>query len=117
MTTQQLHILQHSLGLDEFSKGRMYRNNFCTGPGSDDWKDCCELAELGLMYGNGASTITGWDHCFTVTEAGVEAMREASPNHPKPTRSQLRYQDFLRADSGMKFIEWVRWNAAFKSEL
>ena len=29
-------------------------------------------------------------------------------NIRKPTRSQQRYQDFLDADSGLSFIEWIK---------
>ncbi len=72
MTKQQLHILRHSLGLDDKGKGRRYRNHFVTGPGSTDWDDCNALVAEGLMrdhgqrpemYGLGA-------HCFTVTDKG-----------------------------------------------
>lgn len=38
-------------------------------------------------------------------------MGEASPRPPKLTRSQMRYQRFLDADSGVSFREWLRYEA------
>ena len=49
MTPEQLHILQHSLGLDEYGRGTMYRNHFVTGEGSLDHPHCVALVEAGLM--------------------------------------------------------------------
>ncbi len=44
----KLHILQHSLGLDQFGEGRQYRNHFAAGPGGQDFADCVALTEMGL---------------------------------------------------------------------
>ncbi len=38
-------------------------------------------------------------------------MYAESPKPPKLTRSQIRYREFLRADSGLSFIEWIRATA------
>ena len=43
----------------------------------------------------------------SVTEAGIKAMREESPAPPKLSRSQIRYREFLDADCGMTFKEWM----------
>ncbi len=93
----------------------MYRNHFVTGIGSDDWQDCCYLSEKGLMKDHGVHNLAGGDHCFSVTEFGIAEMRKASPQPPKLTRSQIRYRDFLNADSGMKFIDWLKWHAKIKA--
>lgn len=45
----------------------------------------------------------------TVTEEGKAAMLAQSPKPPVLTRSQQRYQRFLKADSGLSFREWLRW--------
>jgi len=42
-----LQILQHSLGLDEYGQGEMYRNHFCAG--GDDEGTCRALVALGYM--------------------------------------------------------------------
>src|SRR6478609_3022343 len=47
MDCKQLHILQHSLGLDEHGRGTMYRSHFVTGEGSKDHADCMALVEAG----------------------------------------------------------------------
>lgn len=31
LTSEQLHVLQHALGLDKYGQGEMYRNHFCAG--------------------------------------------------------------------------------------
>ena len=112
MTPEELHILQHSLGVDQHGRGSMYRNGFVTGPKSTDWDDCRHLAARGLMKDHGARAIIGGDHLFTVTELGVEEMRKACPQPPKLTRSQMRYRDYLHADCSMSFKEWLRLTAS-----
>lgn len=47
MTPTQLQILQHALGVDEFGRGKQYRNHFCAG-GADE-VICRELVALGYM--------------------------------------------------------------------
>jgi hypothetical protein len=49
MNPKLLHILQHSLGLDEYGRGTFYRNRFVTGEGSTDHPLCMELVALGYM--------------------------------------------------------------------
>jgi hypothetical protein len=47
LTTRQLEVLQHALGLDEYGRGEMYRNHFCAGGADEDI--CRSLVELGYM--------------------------------------------------------------------
>lgn len=108
MDKAHLHILQHSLGLDEYGRGRGYRNHFVTGPGSDDYDACRALVERGLMVEHPPTEISGGGSCFTVTRQGERAVREESPAPPKLTRSQRRYLRFLDADSGLTFGEWLK---------
>ncbi len=110
MTSKQLHILQHALGVDQYGRGRQYRNHFVTGPGSKDFALCESLAALGFMADGGRrGPLAGGDRCFHVTESGRTAMLAASPQPPKLTRSQRRYRDWLDSPSGMPFIEWLKW--------
>jgi hypothetical protein len=95
----KLHILQHSLGLDQYGDGRQYRNHFATGPGSNDFDACNELVSMGLMQDFGARSWTGDMYCFVVTGAGIDYVALNSPKRPpapKLTRSQQRYRDYLR---------------------
>jgi len=41
LSSKQLEILQHSLGVDQYGRGEMYRNHFCAG--ADDEPACREL--------------------------------------------------------------------------
>ena len=102
-----LHILQHSLGLDQYGQGKRYRNHFCTGPGSFDYTTCRDLVAAGFMEERSGNDLTGGDSLFIVTVAGVEFVERHSPPSPKLTRSQKRYRAWLRADSGLSFSEWL----------
>lgn len=106
VTPEQLHILQHSLGVDEYGQGNMYRNHYV-----GDCESCRPLVSLGLMTEHPASELTGGDPLFRVTEAGKKAMIEASPKPPKLTRGQKRYREFLDSgagDCGYTFGTWLK---------
>lgn len=114
MTPAQLHILQHSLGLDQYGRGESYRNHFVTGEGSKDHAACMELVALGWMTRRTGNELSGGDDVFHVTDDGRAAVRAWSPSPPTPpklTRSQQRYRDFLNFDGGCSFIEYVRMRA------
>jgi hypothetical protein len=106
----KLHILQHSLGLDQYGAGRQYRNHFVTGPGGKDYEDCCSLVEMGSMKNHGTSAISGGSDCFTVTPAGIDYVALNSPTRPpapKLTRSQKRYQEYRNSDCGLTYAEYL----------
>jgi len=106
----KLHILQHSLGLDQYGHGNQYRNHFATGPGSDDFDACTEMVGMGLMKDFGTCSFTGDMHCFVVTPAGIDYVALNSPERPpepKRTASQKRYQDYMDSDCGLTFAEWI----------
>lgn len=114
MTSEQLHIIQHSLGCDQYGRGTRYRNHYCasTGPGSNE-AVLVSLVEAGLMKEHRSPSFVPSDmRTFSVTPAGIEAMERESPKPPKVSRSKQRYADFLRADSGLTFIEWLRSRAS-----
>lgn len=104
----ELHILQHSLGVDEYGRGDSHRSHFVTGAGSDDHSTCMALTERGLMKRwDGATLQFGGDDFFRVTDAGRAYVAEHSPAPPKLTRSQRRYQRWIDAECGMTFREWL----------
>jgi hypothetical protein len=106
----RLHILQHSLGLDQYGEGRQYRNHFCTGPGSTDFDDCRALVADGLMTERAGNALSGGDSVFQVTPKGIDYVALNSPQRPpepKLTRSQKRYREYLRAESSLSFAEWI----------
>lgn len=109
---EHLHILQHSLGLDQYGQGRQYRNHFVTGPETDNYPACRALVEAGLMYERTGNALTGGDPCFAVTLAGIEFVALNSPKPPKVSRSRARYLRFLEfGDSFSSFLDFCRWDA------
>jgi hypothetical protein len=111
MNAAQLHVLQHSLGVDQYGRGRQYRNHFVTGPGTTDYPRCMELVDAGFMTRRAGNELSGGDYIFTVTLAGIRAVAEHSPAPPRLTRSQQRYEDFLSADCDLSFGEWLKWKS------
>ncbi|KQY71326.1 hypothetical protein ASD52_06480 [Ensifer sp. Root142] len=111
MDAKQLHILQHSLGLDEYGRGTFYRNHFVTGGGSKDHADCMALVKAGFMTVRSGNALSGGDDVFRVTDTGKAAITEHSPKPPKLTRSQQAYQDWLSYDGSMSFIEYAKWKS------
>ena len=112
LTARQLEILQHALGLDRYgqlpasARGVEFRNRFCAGVG--DEQDCRELVAMGLMhvfYPN--QSPLPYYNC-AVTDAGRRAVRDQSPPPPKLTRSQQRYREWLGADLGCSFGEFLK---------
>ena len=111
MTPEQLGILQHALGADEYGRGKdvghgeFNRNHFCADKA--DEQTCRDLVALGYMREHRHTELFPYYNC-TVTDAGKAAMIAASPEPPKLTRSQKRYRDFLDTDNGERFGEWLK---------
>lgn len=99
--------MQHALGLDQYGKGAAYRSHYVAGPGSGEWQLLTEMTTEGLLINFGSGEMYGGDYCFAVTDRGREYVHANSPKPPKLTRSQRRYRDFLDADSGLSFYEWL----------
>lgn len=108
MDAEILHILQHSLGVDEYGRGQQYRNHFVTGEGSIDYPICMAAAERGLMRRRAGNELSGGDDIFHVTDAGKQWMAENSPAPPKLTPGQKRYQAWLDQDTCESFGDYLR---------
>ena len=116
MTPNQLHILQHSLGCDEYGMAeRMYRDEGDGAMGyyrnryvSDPDADLTALVDMSYIRDCGSMEICGSMHYYRVTKEGLAAMKAASPKPPKLLRSAQRYRDFLRADLGCSFTEYLK---------
>jgi len=104
ITTYQLHILRHSLGLDDNGHGNQYRNYFCSGKDCDGFDDLLALCRMKLMRPLGHQ---GANEYFAVTDEGIKAALK-DVVYPKLTRSQIRYQRFLNADLGISFGEFLK---------
>jgi len=92
---------------DIYGKAKEYRNHFCTTPDTIDYPYCKSLADAGLMENCGPLRIAGDMLTFMVTEDGKKRAREYLPPEPKLTRSQRRYREWLHADTGETFAEWL----------
>lgn len=93
----------------------MYRNHFVTDECGRDGIVCLELVALGLMSNDGPRALCGGSSVFHVTEVGKQVMRAQSPEPPPPEKmspAKRRYMEYLRADSGLSFREWM----GFKNE-
>ena len=105
---ERLHVLQHSLGLDQYGRGAGHRNHFVTCEGTTDWPVCVAAVADGLMTQTKGNAITGGGDVFRVTPAGMVWVQMHSPKAPTLTRGQRAYRDWLRADNGMTFGEWLK---------
>lgn len=105
----QLHVLQHSLGVDEFGQGMPYRDYFVTSGGSKDHKICESLVAMGLMTNCGTKTFLQGD-VFRVTGEGMKACSVMSPEPPRKTAAQRRYSKYRAARDalGVSFGEYLK---------
>jgi hypothetical protein len=119
LTESQLHIIQHSLGLDQYGRGREYRNHFVTGPGSSDFADCEALVDGNCMVVRRNLPLAGGpgNNCYTVTNWGRRKMHEQSPEPSKVSKSKKRYLEYLEvADCFDGFRDWLRYKQFRKLE-
>ena len=111
-----LHILRHSIGIDDRGRGQEYRNRFVTDPSTPDGKMCQELCEAGLMQDDGQHALCGGMHVYSVTGFGKQIVRYNKPAERPSTASARRYQQFLGADTGMSFSEWLKARARMSND-
>jgi len=117
MDSKLLHILQHSLGVDQYGQGNQYRNFFGTDPGGKDFKMCQELVSMGLMKDLGTRDWTGDEHCFVVTDIGKEVMAKESPAPPKVSRAKKRYMAYLKSDGRFNsFSHFLKYNESCRKD-
>lgn len=111
MRQELLHVLQHSLGLDQHGQGSQYRNHFVAGGRDIDL--CRELVASGHMTERADNGLTGGMPWFSVTPNGIDAVALESPKappEPKLTRSQKRYREYLVVgDCFESFADFLRY--------
>lgn len=112
LSKEQLGILQHSIGVDQYGHGESHRNHFVTGESGRDALLCESLCAYGLMKRtyNIHPDLTGGGICYFVTEAGRRLFFSQCPKPPKKTPGQLRYEEWLRLDdcTDETFGEWIK---------
>lgn len=111
MPTEQLRILQHSLGRDGYGRGTDYRNHYCAG--GDTIPTCDELVALGYMRKSrlSGSALAGGDNVYHVTDIGKEYVAHNSAKPPKVSRDAGRYALWLSVRDcfpDWKFKDWLK---------
>ena len=102
-TTQQIQLLHHTLGLRPDQRNA-HRNHFVAGPGHHDMPDLEALEASGLMArGRTPSFIDKTDVVFHATDAGRELALQELP----PPKRQTQHCQWLDADTGYSFGEWL----------
>lgn len=102
-TARQIALLHHTLGLSERNRNP-YRNHFVAGPGHDDQPDLEQLVAAGLMRrARAPSFCDATDVVFWATDEGQAAALAALESPSK----RSKYEQFLRADTGLTFAEWL----------
>lgn len=105
VTTRQIGLLHHTLGLNERTR-EPYRNHFVVGPGHHDMPDLLALEAAGLMErARRPGFLDGGDIVFRVTDAGIARALAALP----APRKRSRYEEYLDADgcAGDSFGEFL----------
>lgn len=102
-TSQQVHVLQHTLGL-RIDRREPYRNHFVAGHGHHDMASLEALEAQGLMKRVRSPGFLGkGDIVFAATEAGRELAIASLPPIPKLTR----YREFHQQASDASFGEFL----------
>lgn len=101
-TVNQIRLMQHSLGINT-NRREPFRNHFVAGEGHADLPDLEQLEQLGLMSRRELTDAWGGGFCFHVTEPGKAIAIRELPAEPQRTR----YEEFLDADCGEKFGEFI----------
>jgi len=104
VTDKQLDLMRHALGYNY--SPRHDRNNFCAGIGTEDHGEILKLCEAGLMRA-GRTINEGTSRYYVVTDEGHAMVSARQPPAPKLTRSQKRYREWLQAEVGCSFREWL----------
>jgi hypothetical protein len=87
MTLRELDVLDHAYAWHRLKKAErsrpvppVLRNHFCAGPGHHDWDALQALCARGLMrVFRAPHEIAGGDTTFSVTDAGVAALKRWRP--------------------------------------
>lgn len=105
VTDKQLSLLNHTLGLSEWNR-TPNRNYFMTGENSGDFAGLIALVDAGMMTKRVNAEWLGGGFFFAATDLGQEYALSRLPA-PKEPKKKSRYEEFLDADCGFSFGEWL----------
>ncbi len=104
MSPEELHILRHALGLQEDGSRKSYRNYYAAEP--DDER-------LGVLVSNGwmrhGRDVMGGLQYYHVTDEGIRIATKSLTVGQELTRAKKRYRQYLKSDSGLSFMDWLRY--------
>ncbi len=103
MNGEQLEILRHALGCDEYGLPSWKRNYYH----ADSDANLSALVDAGMMVDHGFQQISKM-HYYTVTDKGTVFVTSNAKPRPKLSRSKKRYMAWLNADIGISFGEWIK---------
>lgn len=111
LTPSQLHILLHTLGLEDPTRVDSSRNHYVTGDPIE--ADILALVAAGLMEERPRpGFLADDDRVFVATLAGIRMAKSQRPKPPKLTRSQERFERFRRwsdVTPDGTFRDFLRW--------
>lgn len=112
ITQHMLHLMHHTLGLRP-DRRIPFRNHYVTSPGHDEIPNLESLVEAGMMRrAHTPAFLNQDDTVFVCTDSGKSyAIEHLPPEPPKPKRSN--YQDYIDADCGHSFADWMGINKPF----
>lgn len=105
ISSKQLGLLHHTMGLSPHQRGEN-RNYFLAGAGHHDQPNLLALVEAGFMSCSAAPSWVGSGDLFRVTDIGRTYAMANLPPMPAPVKYS-KYQEYLRADTGCSFAEWL----------
>ncbi|MCT4701192.1 hypothetical protein MUA02_04465 [Enterobacteriaceae bacterium H20N1] len=103
--SNNIELMQHALGINERNR-EPYRNYFLAGDGHTDDSKWQELVSHGFATSRPAPDFVGGGVLYHVTDKGEALAISALPDPKKRTR----YGEYLHADYGHSFAEWLGIN-------
>lgn len=94
-----IELMQHALGINQQNR-KPYRNYFLSSGKNEEWES---LIKNGLAASNPAPKEFCGDIYYQVTDIGINIAISKLPAQKKLSR----YGEFLNADSGLSFAEWL----------
>lgn len=103
ITAQQVELLHHTLGVNP-ERRDPFRNHFVAGAGHHAQPDLEQLEAAGMMERAAAPKfLIDGGVVFRVTDAG----RNYALQHLPQPRKRSRWEQYLHAESGLTFAEWL----------
>ena len=111
MSNDEIQVLLHTLGINIDSPGG-YRNHFVAGDGHHSEAALIALCTSGLMEERQRPLFIGsTDRLYVATAKGKRIAETLRPK-PRRTRSQRRYDRYLRVADLMTFREFIKQEAS-----